>query len=118
MIVTVLLGILAAIAFPIYQGFRERAARAALVTELRTLNNAQELHFVEHDEYTDDLDRLQYEPGEEVRVELRTAAAGDVGWAARLTHQEYEVRCAYFTGAASAFAPATDAGRITCDEGG
>lgn len=116
--VTVLLGILAAIALPVYRGFKERAATGALQTELRTLNNAQELYFVEHDAYTDDVSRLQYSPGEDVRVELRAAGGAGAGWTGRLTHGVYGVRCAVFHGSASPLAPATDEGSIACDEGG
>lgn len=117
LVVTVLLGILAAIALPIYQGFRERAATSALQTELRTLRNAQELYFVENEGYTDDLGLLEYTPGEDVEVELRTASDGDVGWAGRLNHRDRGVRCAYYQGAASPYDPAAAEGTIACDAG-
>lgn len=117
LVVTVMLGILAAIALPIYQGFRERAARSALQSELRTLRNAQELYFVENDGYTDDLDVLEYSPGADVEVELRAASDGDVGWAGRLSHRSFDVRCAVFRGTISPFDPATAEGTIACDGG-
>lgn len=121
LVVTVILGILAAIALPVYQGIRKRSAMSALQTELRTLHNAQELYYVENDTYTDDLSRLQYEPGEDVAVELRATAGGGgagAGWSGRLTHDDFGVRCAYFQGSATPFEPATDRRTIACDEGG
>lgn len=117
LVVTLMLGILAAIALPIYQGFRERAAIGALQTELRTLRNAQELYFAENEGYTDDLARLEYSPGEDVEVELRTPSDGDVGWAGRLSHRDLDVRCALYQGAASPYDPATAEGSIACDRG-
>lgn len=121
LVVTVLLGILAAIAFPIYQGFRDRAATSSLQTELRTLRNAQELYFVENDGYADDLGLLDYDPGSDVEVELRSESGGDsdgdVGWAGRLTHGSQGVRCAFFQGSVEPFAPAADEGSVACDGG-
>jgi prepilin-type N-terminal cleavage/methylation domain-containing protein len=117
LVVTVFLGILAAIALPIYQGFRERAATSALQAELRSLRNAQELHFVENEGYTDDLGRLEYTPGEDVEVELRAASDGDVGWAGRLSHRDRGVRCAFYQGAVSPYDPATAERTIACDGG-
>lgn len=117
LVVTVLLGILAAIALPIYRGFRERAATSTLQTELRTLRNAQELYFVENDGYTDDLDRLDYSPGDDVEVELRSASGEDVGWAGRLQHRDVDVRCAVFQGSIPAYDPSVAEGAIACDGG-
>lgn len=117
LIATVMLGILAAIALPIYQGVRERAATSALQSELRTLRNAQELYFVENDGYTDDLGVLDYEPGSDVEVELRAASGGDIGWAGRLSHRNFDVRCAVFQGSVSPYDPATAEGSIACDGG-
>jgi prepilin-type N-terminal cleavage/methylation domain-containing protein len=76
LIVTVMLGILAAIAFPIYRGFREDAAIAALKEELRLISTAEEMHFVEFDRYTDDPARLDYRLRDDVQLELRTAGGG------------------------------------------
>lgn len=119
--VTVLLGILAAVALPIYRDFEERAATSSLQTELRTLRNAQELHFVENDEYTDDLAVLEYTPGSDVQAELRAASGGggdgDVGWAGRLSHRDLDVRCAVFQGTVTPYDPATAEGSVACDGG-
>lgn len=118
LVATVMLGVLAAIALPIYRGFRERAATSSLQSELRTLRNAQELHFVENDGYTDDLGVLDYEPGSDVEVELRAGSGEDVGWAGRLSHRNEDVRCAVFEGSAPPYDPATDEGTVACDGGG
>jgi prepilin-type N-terminal cleavage/methylation domain-containing protein len=71
MIVTAMLGILAMIAFPIYRGAREKASVAALQRQLRALASAEELHFVEYNSYTDDVEELDYRPAGDVGVELR-----------------------------------------------
>lgn len=73
MIVTAMLGILAMIAFPIYRGAREKASIAALQRQLRALASAEELHFVEYNSYTDDVEELDYRPADDVGVELRVA---------------------------------------------
>lgn len=78
LIVTVMLGILAAIAFPVYRGVREDAAIATLKEELRLISTAEEMHFAEFDRYTGDPSRLDYRLRDDVRLELRTAS-GDGG---------------------------------------
>lgn len=79
MIVTVLLGILAMIALPMYQGLRTGAAQAALEEQLRSLAQAQRMHFIEHDVYTDDVDRLDYRPAPDLRLELRVGGGSGGG---------------------------------------
>lgn len=79
MIVTVLLGILAMIALPMYQGLRTGAAEAALEEQLRSLAQAQRMHFIEHDVYTDDVDRLDYRPAPDLQLELRVGGGSGGG---------------------------------------
>jgi len=123
-IVTVMMGILAAIAFPIYRGFREDAATATLQEELRLISTAEEMYFVEFDRYTDDPSRLDYRLRDDVQLELQTAGGasggGDpgTGWAGRITDPDFGVRCAVFHGAAAPYAPATVEGQVACDGGG
>ena len=76
MIVTVLLGVLAAIAVPVYQGFRRDAVASALRQQLRNVAQAEQMHFLEHDVYTDDVDRLDYRPTTRLQLELRVGRAG------------------------------------------
>lgn len=121
MIVTVLLGILAMIAVPFYQDFRRNAARGALRQQLRTLAQAQQMHFLEYDVYTNDVDDLDYRPARDLQTEFHVAGGGggsSAGWSARLTDPDFGVRCAIFHGGATPFAPATVEGEIACDEGG
>ena len=128
MIVTVLLGILAMIAVPVYQSVRRDAAQGALRSQLRTLAQAQEMHYAEHDVYTDAVDDLDYRPADDLVLEFRTASGGGGGsppgggsadgWTARLADPDFGVRCAVFHGGASPFEPAAVEDEIACDEGG
>ncbi len=79
MIVTVLLGILAMIALPVYQGIRASAAEGALTEQLRTLAQAQRMHFLEFDVYTDDPTDLDYRPAANLQLEIRVGSGGGAG---------------------------------------
>lgn len=114
--VTVILGILAMIAVPVYQGVRKEAATATLQEQLRTMAQAQEMHLVVNDVYTDDVEDLDYRPAGTVDVEL--LVGGDDGWTARLTDVRYGVRCAVYFGDAEPLEPAAVEGEIACDEEG
>lgn len=130
MIVTVLLGILAMIAFPVYQNVRADAVRSALRQQIRSLSQAQQMHFLEHDVYASDVSALDYRPAGKVELELRVGTGGtgpggggspgaaEKGWTGRLTDPGFGVRCAVFHGEASPFAPAVVEGEIACDEEG
>lgn len=140
MIVTVLLGILAMIAFPVYRDLRTDAVEAALREQLRTLAEAQQMYFLEHDVYSGDGGLLDYRPASDLQLEVRAGGSGsssgdeeedeeddddapsgpgpDEGWSARLTDTDYGVRCAVFFGRTDPFEPAALEGDIACDEGG
>lgn len=130
MIVTVILGMVAMLAFPLYQDVRADAARGALQEQLRTLAQAQRMHFLVNDAYAVDAADLDYRPAERLELELRVgpegAGPGDAGapgqakkgWAARLTDPAHGVRCAVFHGSADPLAPAVTEGVIACDDGG
>lgn len=122
MFVTVLLGILAAVALPVYQNLRANAARGALSEQLRTLAQAQRMHFLEHDVYTDDVDDLDYRPARDLGLEIRLGSGGGGGagpgdgWSARLSHPGYGVRCAVFYGDGDPYEPASAESEIACDD--
>lgn len=79
MIVTVLLGILAMVALPVYQGVRRDAAQGALRQQLRTLAQAEEMYYVEHDAYADDANHLDYRPAEDLELEIRVGSGAGGG---------------------------------------
>ncbi|WP_432546179.1 type IV pilin protein [Kineococcus sp. SYSU DK004] len=51
LVVLVVVGILAAVAVPVYAGQRQKAHDAALQTDLRSIASYEESHYVEHEEY-------------------------------------------------------------------
>ena len=59
LVVVVIIGVLAAIAIPAYLGQQEKAEDTAAQAQLRTAATAQQLHYVEEDEYADDLEALE-----------------------------------------------------------
>jgi len=52
-VVIIIIGILAAIAFPMMRGNIEKAKKSEAVAALGTIRTAERLYFVEHDQYTD-----------------------------------------------------------------
>lgn len=58
MIVVVIIGILAAIAIPRFQDVTENSKLAACRANMRTIASQQSIHFMEHLQYTSDLDDL------------------------------------------------------------
>lgn len=130
MIVTVILGILAMISHPIYQSLRREAAESALRQQLRSVAQAQRMHYLERDVYSLDVEDLDYRPAEKLQLELRvgsedTGPGGEgapgqagAGWTGRLTDPGHGVRCAVVYGTADPLEPAVVEGEIACDEEG
>jgi prepilin-type N-terminal cleavage/methylation domain-containing protein len=58
LIVVAIIGILAAIAIPQYNKYRQRAQDAVAVSALDAIVSAQELHFTDNNVYTTDYDSL------------------------------------------------------------
>ena len=113
LIVVVIIGILAALAIPKFMNTKGKANFAAMKSDLHNLTTAEEAYFYDHAAYSLALDSMQYKPtrGDNVTI---TEATG-VGWSATAQHPEsYPHFCALFIGNASAVAPATVAGVVTC----
>ena len=64
MITVVIIGVIAVLAIPRYTNSVERTRASDGVQILRTLFEAQELYFVEHNFYTDDSEALEIDPNE------------------------------------------------------
>ncbi len=58
------IGILAAIAIPSFISYRTKAADAAILSELYSLQATQETYFLKNGEYSASLEALEYEPAE------------------------------------------------------
>ena len=113
LIVVVIIGILAAMAIPKFMNTKGKANYAAMKSDLHNLTTAQEAYFYDHAAYATILDSMTYKgsPGDKVVI----TEATQVGWSATATHPEsYPHFCALFVGNASAVAPATVAGVVTC----
>ena len=113
-IVVVIIGILATIAFPMYGGLQARARSSAIRTDLRNLMTAQELHWGEKGVYTTDVTQLRFSVSEGVVVTIVEANGGE-GWSAKTTHPlSFPLTCAIFIGNAAVLAPAVNEGAMNC----
>ena len=113
LIVVVIIGILAAMAIPKFMNTKGKANFAGMKSDLHNLTTAEEGYFYDHAAYTQILDSMAFKPsrGDNVTV---TEATG-IGWSATAQNPEsYPHFCALFIGNASAVAPATVAGVVTC----
>jgi prepilin-type N-terminal cleavage/methylation domain-containing protein len=113
LIVVVIIGILAAIAIPKFANTKDRAVLAQMKSDLRNLATAEEAFFYDSATYTTDFTKMNnYAPSVGVTVVVNEATAK--GWAASTTSANTYHQCAVFSGTATAVAPATTEGRITC----
>ena len=114
LIVTVFLGILAAVAIPKFAQAKGRTRAAAIRSDLRNLATAQEEYLSEHGVYADDPALLDYTSSEGVIVTIVERVTG--GWSATTTHpMSYPLTCALFYGTAQPVTPATQEGVIVCE---
>jgi len=96
LIVMAIVGILAAIAVPQFQRYRERAFNARAQADLRNLMTAQEAHFVDRETYTNRLDALEaygFRPSSGVTVTISSASSS--AWAAYAEHPSGTQRYCY-----------------------
>lgn len=128
MIVTVILGILAMIAMPVFTDITGEAYDARMQSDLKNLSIAEETYFVSHLEYTDDLSELDFQKSGGTQLEIRLSGGkgkgkgkgkggggdGKWGWTARATHPESESVCAVFGGKVTPYEPAEKDGVVAC----
>jgi prepilin-type N-terminal cleavage/methylation domain-containing protein len=115
LIVTVILGILAAVAIPKFFNSKEKAYLASMKSDLRNLVTAQEAYFLEEDTYYDGAvpsAQFAYNPSSGVSVTLSNVTGG--GWVAVTSHTVTLKTCAVFVGAAPVTAPAVTEGQVQC----
>jgi len=113
LIVVVIIGILAAIAIPKFQGTKGKANAAALKSDLRNLSTAEEAYMFDNNMYTAVVSDLSFKLSPGVVLSITTATAS--GWGASATHPaSYPLTCALFVGNVSPVAPATVEGLIGC----
>jgi prepilin-type N-terminal cleavage/methylation domain-containing protein len=113
LIVVVIIGILAVIAIPKFVNTKEKAYVGQMKSDLRNLATAEEGFFYDSAFYTSSLAALNnFSSSSGVTLTVVQATPG--GWSARATHAQTPRQCVVFEGTASALAPATVEGRITC----
>lgn len=101
LVVMAILAVLAAIAFPRLAEARNRAFRATLQQDVRSLVQAQERLYTQARAYTDQLGDIEYQASTGVGVALSDASSG--GWAAVATHASLPAGqgCAVYFGSAA-----------------
>ena len=92
-----IIGILAAIAIPKFQGAKERTFQATMQSDLRTLVTAQEVYYSNHSTYATDIAAITgYSPSRDVTVAIGGATA--TTWKATATHSGTSITCAIAMG--------------------
>lgn len=101
MVVTLIIGILAALALPRYDSVRKRAHFSSIVSDFSNLGAAQERYYQTNWQYATDLEDMDFRtsPG----VELEVTEASYSGWAAVGTHASLDDAqgCAIYIGDAT-----------------
>jgi type II secretory pathway pseudopilin PulG len=110
LVIMLILGLLVAIALPRFARSREKAARAAMQSDLRNLVTAQEAYFEKNFAYTNTMTDLQMNISPSVILEI--VEVNGNGWSAKATHENTVYECAVYFGAA-----APPAGTTLPDEG-
>ena len=102
MLVTLVIGILAAIALPRFDSFRQRAHYTSIISDFRNLSAAQERYFQLNREYALDLADIDFTLTEGVTLDVTEATV--TGWAAVGTHEALaeDQGCSIYLGEAAA----------------
>ncbi len=115
LIVTVVLGILAAIAIPKYTSARRQAFTSAVRSDLENLALAQEAYFDDAHQYANTITPLEYSLSAGVAITINETVPG--GWGATGEHASLPgLHCGIFYGSADPTSgdPATTPGVVDC----
>lgn len=99
LVVVVIIGILAAIAIPKFANTKQRAYRAAMLSDLRNIFTAQESYFADNVTYATSTSALNFIVTTGVTVTIGTATG--TGWNATASHNGTSQTCGIFYGTAS-----------------
>ena len=114
LIVVVIIGILASIAIPKFASTKGQAFLAAMRSDLHNLVTAEEGYYYSNNSYNSSLSALNFNTSAGVTITVPEATAG--GWSAAATHSSLGAEtCTVYFGTATALAPSTLEGRITCN---
>lgn len=115
LIVTVILGVLAAIGIPRYNQMRARSFMTTVASDLRNLAHQQEIYYNTQYTFASDLSELGGVESEGVTITINEADRD--GWAATATHAGIPAeQCGIYHGAAAAAggAPAATQSLVQC----
>jgi len=115
LIVVVVIGILASIAIPKFTAVREKAFKAAMMSDLKNLASQQEVYHNDFFTYAGTVTAALAVPSEGVTISINEATG--TGWSATAVHAALgSEQCGIYHGnaAASGGSPATAVGIVTC----
>lgn len=113
MVAVVIVGVLAAIAVPKFNGTRRNAYIATMRSDLRNLVSAEELFFSDSARYATDQSHLNVKPSRNMTV---TIAAGPGFWTATASHSQVTdgFVCTIAVNTANPLVPGTPDGQPAC----
>ena len=115
LIVTVVLGILAALAIPRYSKARQNGYIAAVRSDLENMALSQEAYFSDNDAYASDVATLEYALSGGVAISINETQIG--GWGATGSHVGVpDIHCGIYYGSAAQASgdPASVPGVVEC----
>jgi prepilin-type N-terminal cleavage/methylation domain-containing protein len=112
LVVTIVIGVLATIAYARLQSQKERAIVAAMTSDLKALAEEQEAHYFQNRFYSNDLTVLNSmtSPGDTVVILEATPS----GWSGRIYNPKTPKQCYIFVGQAAPVGSAVREGLINC----
>jgi type IV pilus assembly protein PilA len=113
MMVTLIIGLLAAVVIPRFNANKERAFIASMKSDLRNLIVSQDNYHEEYLTFTASTAALSAAESQGVTISITGADA--FGWSATASHTATLKSCAVFVGNAPVTAPASDPGELDCD---
>ena len=96
LIVMVIMGILVLISIPRFTGARDKAYRAQMQTDLRTLVTAEEAYYDDNQTYTTQVNLLDYNKNPNVTINVLEANGS--GYSAEATHLNTSAICGFYMG--------------------
>ena len=103
LIVVVIIGILASIAIPKFTAVREKAFKAAMMSDLKNLASQQEIYHNDYYTYASTITAAQAIPSDGVTITINEATG--TGWSATATHSALSVMTPSQDGVVATCAP-------------
>ena len=112
LVVMIVIGVLATIAYARLQSQKERATLAAMTSDLKALAEEQEAHYFQNRFYSNNLVVLNSvtSPGDTIVITEATPS----GWSGRIYNPKTTKQCYIFVGQAAPVGSAVNEGVINC----